>query len=148
MIKDSISNTATYHGIHPGIDKALRSIESGKFREWKIGRHDIDGDDIFCLIQEYESRIEGRLEAHNSYIDIQVVLGGDERIGYAERNGLTPDGNFDKSSDIGFFEGEGDPVYLKEGDFAVFFPGDGHAPGLRTGSETCKVRKAVFKIHV
>ncbi len=148
MIKDSINNAATYQGIHPGIDKALHSIEAGNFREWEIGRHDIEGDNVFCLIQEYESRIEGRLEAHNSYIDIQVVLEGNERIGYAERNGLAPDGDFDKSSDIGFFKGEGDPVFLKEGDFAVFFPGDGHAPGLRAGSETCKVRKAVFKIHV
>ena len=148
MIKDSIKNASVYTGIHPGIDKALVTIANGDFRNWDIGRHDILGDDIFCLIQEYETKPEGRLEAHNEYIDIQVVLKGIERIGYADRSSLTPDGNFDESADVGFFEGNGDPVFLKEGDFAIFFQGDSHAPGLNSGDEPCNVRKAVYKIRL
>jgi biofilm protein TabA len=148
MIKDSIKNIDTYRGIHPGIDKAIGSISAGDCDGWDIGRNDIQGDDIFCLVQEYETKPEGQLEAHNRYIDIQVVLKGIERIAYAERSDLIPVGDFDKSSDIGFFIGEGDPVILKEGDFAVFFPDDAHAPGLAAGEEPSQVRKAVYKIKL
>ena len=148
MIKDSIKNSSVYHGIHPGVDEALKSIAAGECREWEIGRHDIHHDDIFCLIQEYETKPKGKLEAHDRYIDIQVVLKGTERIGYSDRSRLVVDGTFDKSADIGFFEGEGDPIILKEGEFAVFFPGDGHAPGLNAGDEPCRVRKAVYKIRL
>ena len=148
MIKDSIQNSSVYHGIHPGVDEALKSIAAGECRVWDNGRHDIRNDDIFCLIQEYETKRNGRLEAHDRYIDIQVVLKGTERIGYADRSRLTPDGTFDESSDIGFFEGEGNPIILKEGEFAVFFPGDGHAPGLTAGDKPSPVRKAVYKIRL
>lgn len=148
MIKDSIQNSAIYLGIHPGIDKALASIAAGECHNWDEGRYDIQSDNIFCLIQEYETKPEGRLEAHDRYIDIQVVLKGSERIGYADRSSLAPDGTFDGLKDIGFFEGEGYPLFLKEGEFAVFFPGDGHAPCLTSGDKPCRVRKAVYKVRV
>ena len=148
MIKDSIKNIDTYRGIHPGIDRAIDSISARDCDGWDIGRNDVQGDDIFCLVQEYETKPEGRLEAHNRYIDIQVILKGIERIAYAERSDLIPVGDFDESSDIGFFIGKGDPVILTEGDFAVFFPGDGHAPGLAAGEEPSHVRKAVYKIKL
>ncbi|RKX72847.1 MAG: DUF386 domain-containing protein, partial [Spirochaetes bacterium] len=82
--------------------------------------------------------------AHDKYIDVQVVIKGNESIGYALRSELAAVGDFNEESDIGFFGGSGDPIYLKEGDFAVFFPGDGHAPGLTAKGEPSRVRKAVF----
>jgi len=148
MIKDTISNSKVYLGIHPGIDKALESIAKEEYLQWNTGRHDIRKDEIFCLIQEYQTRDEGRIEAHDKYIDIQVVIDGNERINYAERSALQADGDFDTDSDVGFFVEEGDPVFLKKGDFAVFFPGDGHAPGMRAGEKPVQVRKAVYKIHI
>ncbi len=146
MIKDSVQNTAVYRGIHPGVEKALETIASGEYLKWDAGRHDVEGDELFCLIQDYNTKSEGKLEAHNKYIDIQVVIRGNERIAYAERSVLTADGDFNDESDIGFFGGSGDPVFLREGDFAVFFPGDAHAPGLTAKGESSRVRKAVFKI--
>jgi len=148
MIKDSVQNAAVYHGIHPGVDKVLETIASGEYLKWDSGRHDIQGDELFCLIQDYQTKSEGNLEAHNKYIDIQVVIKGSENIAYAERSVLTAEGDYNEESDIGFFGGSGDPIYLREEDFAVFFPGDGHAPGLTAKGEPSRVRKAVFKVHV
>jgi len=148
MIKDRVENSDIYMGIHPGIDKALESIGMREYLNWETGRHDIRGNEIFCLIQDYVSRTEGKIEAHNRYIDIQVVIKGEEHIGYAPRRGLEADGDFDEESDIGFFRGDGDPVLLREGEFAVFFPGDGHAPGLAIDNRPSDVRKAVYKIQV
>ncbi len=147
MIKDSVQNVSVYHGIQSGIDKVLETIASGEYLNWDSGRHEIQGDELFCLIQDYQTKSEGKLEAHNKYIDIQVVIKGSESIAYAERSVLTAEGDFNEDSDIGFFGGSGDPIPLREGDFAVFFPGDGHAPGLTAKSESSRVRKAVFKIR-
>jgi len=148
LIRDTVENSAVYLGIHPGIDKALESIIRGEYRNWKSGKHSIRGDEIFCLVQDYDTRTEGKIEAHNKYIDIQIVIEGNEYIGYAERSGLETDGDFNEDSDIGFFKGDGDPVFLKKNDFAVFFPGDGHAPGLAIEGKPSRVRKAVYKIQV
>jgi len=150
MIRDTVENAAVYRGIHPGIDRVLKSIADGDFRRWDSGRNDIEADEIFCLIQEYRTRSEGKIEAHNRYIDIQVMIEGNERINYAERSALDSDGDFDDESDIGFFRGKGEPVYLNTGDFAVFFPGDSHAPGLTStpGNGPSGVRKAVYKVLI
>lgn len=148
MIKDSIKNAAVYRGLHPGIDAVLTSLLAGGFRGWNVGRHDIQGDDVFCLIQEYETKPAGKIEAHNRYIDVQVVMEGVECIDYKDRAYLESDGTFDDEKDIGFFKGDGDPVVISEGEFAIFFPGDGHAPGLTHGDSPCKVRKAVYKVQL
>ncbi|MEY4916835.1 MAG: hypothetical protein RL616_748, partial [Verrucomicrobiota bacterium] len=39
------------------------------------------------------------------------------------------------------------PIHLRAGDFAIFFPTDGHAPGLEYGGRA-KVRKTVIKVRV
>lgn len=148
MIKDSIKNAAVYRGLHLGIDTVLASLSAVECGKWEIGRHEIQGDDVFCLIQEYETKPAGKLEAHNRYIDVQVVLDGVERIDYRDRSCLDSAGSFNNDSDIGFFKGGGDPVIVREGEFAVFFPGDGHAPGLTYGEKPGKVRKAVYKVAV
>lgn len=148
MIKDSIKNAAVYRGLHPGIDAVLTSLSAGECLEWEVGRREIQGDDVFCLIQEYETKAAGRIEAHNRYIDVQVVMDGVERIDYMDRALLESDDSFNNDKDIGFFKGDGDPVAVREGEFAIFFPGDGHAPGLSLGEKSCKVRKAVYKVKL
>lgn len=148
MIKDSIKNADVYRGIHLGIDAVLNSLSAGEAREWEVGRHDIQGDDVFCLIQEYQTKAAGKIEAHNRYIDVQVVIEGVERIDYKDRSLLESDGIFNNDKDIGFFKGDGDPVVISKGEFAVFFPGDGHAPGLTQGESPCRVRKAVYKVKL
>lgn len=148
MIKDSIKNAAVYRGLHPGIDTVLTSLLAGECLKWEIGRNEIQGEDVFCLIQEYETKPSGKIEAHNRYIDVQVVIEGVERIDYMDRALLESNDSFNNDKDIGFFKGNGDPVAVREGEFAIFFPGDGHAPGLTYGEKTGKVRKAVYKVAV
>jgi YhcH/YjgK/YiaL family protein len=86
-----------------------------------------------------------KLEKHNEYIDIQFVIKGIEVIG------MKTDGQFgnaiadyDKSKDIIFFDAQPDySVKLKEGDFAVIFTDEAHAPE----SSGSPVKKVVVKIR-
>ncbi len=147
MIKDNRRNADRYRGLHPGIDEALRLMAEGTVEGRKPGRHDIRGEELFLLIQEYETRSGGRLEVHDRYIDVQLMMEGVEDLAHADRAACQADGLFDTASDIGFLHGSGDRFTLRSGEFAVFFPEDAHAPGIAHGAASGRVRKAVFKIR-
>lgn len=110
------------------------------------GRYVVDGDDIIMTISECDLRTidEAPLEAHNEYIDIQIVMYGNETYGVADRNVCkNSKGGYDIKRDIEFYD---DNFYniikLAIADFVIFFPEDAHAPLIGHG----KVKKAIFKI--
>jgi YhcH/YjgK/YiaL family protein len=39
------------------------------------------------------------------------------------------------------------PIHLSAGQFTIFFPEDGHAPGVETGSAS-EIRKTVIKVRL
>ena len=55
------------------------------------GRIEIDGDQVFALVQAYTSKPidQGRSEAHRNYIDIHYVAEGEENMGYANIGDVT-----------------------------------------------------------
>ncbi|MBR3105763.1 MAG: YhcH/YjgK/YiaL family protein [Clostridia bacterium] len=123
---------------------AQEFLLTADFASLSPGRHDIDGDNVFVNIQEYnQQEKEPAYEAHAVYADIQLVLQGSERF----RWGL---------GDLGELKGDfrtvtGVEKYveftLKENQFVIFLPGEAHAPGL---PEDCPAfcRKAVVKVRV
>ena len=109
------------------------------------------GDGIFALEQAYLTKTpeEGRWESHRKFIDIQVVVSGDEYIGVCEINRLSVAEDVTPGKDLIFYQAtsEGSSIRLKSGEAAILFPPDGHLPGLRTTQQNT-VRKAVIKIPV
>jgi biofilm protein TabA len=105
---------------------------------------------MFVMVQGYttEARESCRFEAHRRYIDIQLMLAGEEIIEIAPVSELMPDTPFDSDRDLGFFKTPGSPctqLVLRPGDFAVFFPEDAHMPKVRV-HDPSPLRKAVVKI--
>ncbi len=149
MITDRISNGASYKGISAGIKRALEFIENNDMAAMEIGRYNIDGDDLFVLIQGYEPKTidESRCEAHINYIDVQYVIEGKELMGYAPVERMTVLEAYDAGKDRLFLEWTGQLIAYEAGMFAVFFPQDAHMPGVKTTGSTY-VKKAVFKVKV
>ena len=85
-----------------------------------------------------------KLEAHKDFIDIQMPLSDEEILGYTPLCNL-PDTEYDAEKDIAFYPGLAENYFtLKPGQFAIFFPQDGHAPGVsKTG-----LKKVVVKVHI
>ncbi len=115
------------------------------------GRCDIDGDNCFALMQAYTTRplSQALFEAHRKYIDIQFILTGRETILWsplATLSEVTQPYAADK--DIACFANPPlwTPVNLCAGQFAIFFPEDGHAPGLECGGPS-EIRKIVIKVR-
>jgi YhcH/YjgK/YiaL family protein len=82
MIIDKIENINLYKDINSRISKALDYIINTDLINLEPGKYDIDKENIFALINEYQTKpeSEGKLEAHRKYIDVQYVIDGDYRL--------------------------------------------------------------------
>lgn len=147
MILDTLQNRECYYSLSPRLRTAFEWLDKTDVASLEVGRHAIDGDDIFVNVSELDlrPRSAAALEVHNEYIDIQVVFGGEEEFGWSPRSAVaSPRAEFDVEKDIQFFEDEPQTFYtVREGQFTILMPQDAHAPMLGEGH----VRKLIFKIR-
>ncbi len=149
MILDSIKNAELYYSVSPFMAKAFEYIATVDLDSLEQGRYEIDGDNIFMNIVERELKNapDAKVEVHNNYADIQIVVSGDpEGFGYIPRAQLTePAEEFNTTKDIQFFKDAPQTIYyVCPGQFTLLLPEDGHAPLIGEG----KVKKAVIKIKI
>ena len=146
MILDSLKNKAQYAALHPRFQTVFDFIDNNDVAALPCGRHDIDGDNLFVNVMDIELKPdhEAALEVHNRYIDIQIMIGEQERYGWSERCDChTPREEFNTERDVQFFNDKPQTIFaLNQRQFAIFFPEDAHAPMLGEG----KVRKLIFKL--
>ena len=148
MIIDRITNDHLYYAVHARFQQAFDHIHQMDVNAIPVGRYEIDGDKIFALVQEYNTKLKehGFWEAHRRYIDLQYVVQGVERMGYANLSHLQQ-GEYDTTKDLLPLYGDGDSVILHSGSFVLLLPEDAHMPGMALGSPA-PVRKIVVKIAV
>lgn len=150
MIVDTLSHASVYRDM-PDLSGVFEFISRCRLSDLPDGRTDIDGDRLYVMIQRpiLKPAAEALPEAHDCYIDLQLVLEGEELMGYAPRSGLGSPVRSDAGHDIFFYRQPDDMALLtvREGMFAVFYPGDAHAPCIRTDACGASV-KAVFKIRL
>lgn len=149
MIIDKIENINLYKNLGSRLSKAFDYIINTDLKNIEPGKYDIDGDNIFALINEYQtkSESEGKLEAHRKYIDVQYVITGEELMGYALLDNQTISEPYKEANDVAFYKGEKSFTKVEEGMFAVFFPWDVHMPGINSG-KSIKVKKLLIKVRI
>jgi YhcH/YjgK/YiaL family protein len=146
MIIDNIQKALLYENLHPGFAKAFDFIRKTDFSKLADGKYEIDGDNIFALIQEYKTKDIAKLEGHRKYIDIQYIHSGVELMGVASLNDQTVISD-DPEKDLTFYEGEASFIKLESEMFAIFFPQDLHMPGIKL-TDAKHVKKIVIKVRV
>lgn len=148
MIADTLRNAHLYRDLSPRIAMALTFLRSADLAGTGVGTIEIEGPRVYAIFQEYETLPLplGAWEAHRQYIDLQCVVAGTERIGYANAGRLTP-GAYDPTRDFQPLSGEGDYLTLGPRDFMLLFPEDAHMPRIAAGAPA-PVRKVVVKIAV
>lgn len=148
MILDAIENSASIETLNPRFKKAFDFIKSFDFCSSAPGRVEIDGDDIYASVSEFDGKLaeNAKLENHAVYVDIQIPLNVTETIGWKSSFAVeTPAGAYDKENDIRFYEDH--PVSyidIHPGEFILFFPEDAHAPGI----SPARIKKAVIKVKI
>jgi YhcH/YjgK/YiaL family protein len=148
MILDTLERMDRYTPLNPRFAAAfdfLRHMGPAP----SIGRHEIDGDSAYALVQQYETRpVAGvQLEAHRRYVDVQYIVRGSEAISWAPRDGLTMP--HDVTKDVALFAASANmiPVPIQAGQCAILFPDDAHAPCCTWGAPA-EVLKVVVKVAV
>jgi len=148
MILDSIDNAKKYYSLNSYFKQVFEYLLTIKDREIESGRYNIDSDNAFLLVSEGDGKDEkeAKLEVHRKYIDIQMPLAGNEKIGWKPLTEcLEAEGEFNIGKDIMFFKDKSHQnIELKPGYFAIFFPEDAHAPMIGKG----KIKKGVVKVIV
>jgi len=150
MITDTLAQCRRYASLSPRFAAAFEFLEKLP-ADKPDGRYDIDGDNCFALMQTYTTRplAQAMFEAHRRYIDIQFIQAGRETILWSPLTALTQTTQpYAAEKDIAFFANPPHwmPINLHAGQFTIFFPEDGHAPGIECGGPT-EVRKTVLKIR-
>ena len=148
MILDKISNADLYV-LGENFNKAFEYLKNTDLANAEPGRYEIDGTNVFAVVYEGPTKtIENcSAEAHENYADIQFVVKGREKMGYAPLDTLKLTEAYIPEKDLAKYEGAVDWFVVNEGMFAVFFPQDGHEPGLAVENGDV-VRKVVVKIRV
>ena len=146
MILDSLKSFERYITLHERFGKVYEFIKSHDLHTLEEGRHIIEDDNIWCSVSMSEAREEAPLEAHDSFIDIHVILDGTEIMGFRDRAKCLGVGvNYDEAADTAIMK-ESPEAFISYSDdnFVICFPQDCHAPLMGTGT----VRKAVFKVRL
>ena len=85
MIIDKLENAGRYILMHHGIAKAFSWLQITDLNTIVAGKYFIEGDNIFAIVQEYETldAASEQMEAHQKYIDVQYMIRGEELVGLA-----------------------------------------------------------------
>ena len=148
MVLDSLINADKYARLHKSFSKAFEFIASQNLETIEPGKYPIDGTDLHASVSSKDgvTEQEAKFEAHNNYIDIQVCPAGTEQIGWKPRDKCTnPKGEYNPEKDVLFYNDKPDTYFdLQQGQFAIFFPEDVHAPMIGQGP----IKKLVVKVKL
>lgn len=131
-------------------------LQSNDLSTLPLGRYEIDGDNVYANVQEYDTTKTFGIEAHRRYIDIQLLVFGKEIIGVMPiSDSLTVTTPYSEKDDFVLFDPVAMPFLNQKddnpgrlsfgpGQCSIFTPNDAHAPGL-AADQPEKVRKVVVK---
>lgn len=148
MILSTPSQADRYAALHPLFPRVFEYMRDTDLLSLAPGRYPIVGEQLFVIIEQVPGRTReaAKLECHRRYIDIQLMLEGNEEMGWKPLADCTgPVGDHSEEKDIRFFyDAPASWVAVPPGHFCIFFPEDAHAPLVAEE----QVRKAIFKIAV
>ena len=149
MIVDKTDNLKLYSHLGSKFQKAFSFMTDPELMLFDNGKYEIDGDNVFALVREYKTKdeLDGKLEAHRKYIDLQFLAKGTELIGYAPFNKQELMTEYNEEKDVAFFKGDKSFIKMEQGMFAVLFPSELHMPGIKSSIHE-GVKKVVIKIKV
>jgi len=150
MIIDTIQNAHKYFSVHPLFEKAFDYIKSTDLSNAEVGKSDI-ADGLKAIISNKKGMTAAesiaKFECHNKNIDIQLCIKGQETIAWKPREKcIAQKGEYNPEKDVLFYDDAPDMYFqLIDGQFAIFFPEDVHAPMI--GGED-EIKKLVIKVKL
>lgn len=148
MILTNLQSTDRIENLHPLFKKLFDYVKTHDLLKAPLGRIVLDGDNLFINNDEAICRSvdEQVMEIHRKYIDVRIVLEGEESVGWKPLNEIQ---HISKAYDevLDFELSDDKPstyFHVTPGQIYILFPEDPHAPIIGEG----KIRKAIGKVKV
>lgn len=149
MIIDTIQNASKYFSVHPLFEKAFQFIDQTDLANVVDGKSDI-AEGLKAIFSNKtgmsaEASVS-KFECHNKHIDIQLCIHGVEQIGWKPREKCSNEnGGYNPEKDVQLYNESPDMYFqLTDGQFAIFFPEDVHAPMIGDAA----IKKLVIKVKI
>lgn len=146
MIVCQWKELSRYVAVIPGLEEAMALVKGLKSLEPAIYPLE-NGGRVMVQKGTTVPAQGGEPEAHRKFLDIQYVVKGQEVVGWAPVETLTPTVPFSEEKDVGFYTGHCDFMRIGEGYCYVVFPEDAHMPS-RHLDEANEYQKIVVKLKV
>lgn len=149
MIIDTVTNAPKYSSLHPLFAKAFDYINTNDIATLPDGVSEIS-EGLKLIVNTANGKTAeaslAKFECHDKNIDIQVCVRGIETIAWKPREKcFRPNGEYNSEKDVRFFSDAPDMSFqLTDGQFAIFYPEDVHAPMIGDG----EIKKLVFKVKI
>lgn len=143
VILDKIENLKFY----PALKKVQDFLAQNPDLSPADGKVKID-DDAFVFATEYQTKTEkGLFEGHEKYLDVQVMLAGEEYVFVQDKRDCVLAKPYDEVKDKAMYSAEKwHSYYFAAGSFILLDEADLHRPSMAVG-ESSFVRKYVFKVR-
>jgi len=149
MIIDTLNNASKYISLNPLFAKAFDFINQNDVANLADGVSEISEGLKVIVNTGIGKKAEASLskfECHDKNIDIQLCVKGLETIAWKPREKcVIPNGEYNPEKDVRFFSDAPDMFFqLTDGQFAIFFPEDVHAPMIGES----EIKKIVIKVKI
>lgn len=150
MIIDNLENADRYNSLGEGIAAAFSYLRATDLATIATGKHIIEGDNVFAIVQEYDTLDAAgeQMESHRKHIDVQYVVSGTELVGHAVLANQSVSKPYSDEEDFMLYADK--PSFFSKFDagiFMIFYPTDLHMPCI-SDAGTQRVRKVVVKVRI
>lgn len=147
MILDTINRVANYFYLSDDLKTALKILQNFDSNSEKCDI--LFNDRIRIIVDEYETTLinKNQFEMHANTIDIQYPLLGQEMVQWHNSIDVKEISAYSYEYDRTYFSVNSKPIDLQIGcgQFAIFFAGELHNPGLAVTSSSI-IKKLTIKI--
>jgi YhcH/YjgK/YiaL family protein len=149
MIIDNLHQATKYASVHPLFAAAFDYISKTDLAAIEVGKYDI-AEGLKAIVSDKKGMTAAescaKFECHNAHIDIQICIRGNETLGWKPRQSCQNEREpYNPEKDVQFYTDAPDMFFqLTDGQFAIFFPEDVHAPMIGEG----EIKKMVIKVKI
>ena len=130
--------------------EALEYLTQLKEEDLALGRHDVN-EHFYYNVQEYETKVNPskHFESHCKYVDIQLLITGEENLQVTDISRLQVEAPYDEAKEriLYYPSGNAASVVLRPGSAVVLYPKDAHRAVAYNG-KPCNVKKVVGKVRI
>lgn len=149
MVYDKVGNIELYKGLSEDIYLGLEFLKNSN-PNIENGVHELSPR-VKAIVSEYQTKDvnEYGFEAHRKFVDIQFLIKGSEKICCLPIEKLEEKKPYQEDNDAAFYTANSKPIEIELGNgfFAIYYPQDGHMPGLCVEKPE-SVKKVVVKVRI